>query len=199
MSSTRNGAGRVLVLDGETNYALACVRSLGRAGYTTFVADKARWPLAAWSRYCEASFRLQGETLASFAELRVWAAARAVTTVLPLTELSAVLCDAERRAWEAAGITVGCAAGETLRQAFDKALTLERAAACGVRFPLTRVPTSLADGRAAAREVGFPCVIKPRFTHAWDGARSLPGRSPSYVSHSDAVEPALVAARQVEH
>src|SRR5205807_1818677 len=41
---------RVLVLDGYSNAALACVRSLGRAGYTVLVASHRRWPLAAASR-----------------------------------------------------------------------------------------------------------------------------------------------------
>src|SRR5439155_6699085 len=166
--------GGVLVLDGQTNYALACTRSLGRAGYTVFVASDRRWPVAAWSRHCEASYRLDAQTLTAFAALRVWAVARGVTTVLPLTERSCLLCDADRRAWEGVGITVGCAAGDILLQAFDKAITVERAAACGVRTPTTRVPASLADGRAGAEEVGFPCVIKQRFTHAWDGAAFLP-------------------------
>jgi len=32
----------VLVLDGQTNQALACVRSLGRAGYDVLVASDRR-------------------------------------------------------------------------------------------------------------------------------------------------------------
>ena len=191
--------GGVLVLDGYVNYALACTRSLGRAGYTVFVASDRRWPLAAWSHYCEASFLLEGETIAAFATLRAWAVERGVRTVLPLTERSCLLCDAERQAWESAGITVGCATGDVLLQAFDKALTVERAAACGVRTPLTRVPASLADGRAGAEEVGFPCVIKQRFTHAWDGTAFLPSQPTSYVGHPKDVEAALLRGRQGAH
>src|SRR5439155_451295 len=106
-SMTRPDGG-VLVLDGYVNYALACTRSLGRAGYTVFVASDRRWPLAAWSHYCEASFLLEGETIAAFAKLRAWAVDRGVRTVLPLTERSCLLCDAERQAWESAGITEAC-------------------------------------------------------------------------------------------
>ena len=40
---------RVLVLDAHTNQALACVRSLGRAGHEVFVASHRALPLAAWS------------------------------------------------------------------------------------------------------------------------------------------------------
>ena len=42
----------VLVTDGHTNPALACVRSLGRAGFNIYVASHyRRRPLAAWSRH----------------------------------------------------------------------------------------------------------------------------------------------------
>ena len=58
---------KVLVVDGQTNQALACVRSLGRAGHEVYVASDRRWPLAAWSRYCTAAFRLAGETVPAFA------------------------------------------------------------------------------------------------------------------------------------
>ena len=119
-SAVSRGA-RVLVLDGQTNQALACVRSLGRAGYDVLVASDRRWPLGAWSRHCRAQFRVTGETVAAFAELRAWAARQGVSVVLPLTERSCILCDADRAAWTEVGITVGCAPAETLLQAFDKA------------------------------------------------------------------------------
>ena len=61
-------ASRVLVLDGHTNQALACVRSLGRAGATVFVASPEPFPLAGWSRYCRSRFRQSGETVAAFAQ-----------------------------------------------------------------------------------------------------------------------------------
>jgi hypothetical protein len=41
---------RVLVLDAHTNQALACVRSLARAGFVPLIASHRRLPLGAWSR-----------------------------------------------------------------------------------------------------------------------------------------------------
>ena len=149
-----------LVLDGQTVQALACVRSLGRAGHPVLVASHRHRPLAAWSRYCRASFRLADETPATFSALRAWAAARGVRSVLPLTERACLLCNLEREAWEAAGIALGCAPQGMLLQAFDKVRTLEAASACGVDAPPTRLPSSLAEARAAAMELGFPCVVK---------------------------------------
>src|SRR5213079_1338594 len=159
---TASRRARVLVLDGQTTQALACVRSLGRAGYDVLVASDCRWPLGAWSRHSRARFRVKGETVAAFAELRAWARRLGVSVVLPLTERSCLLCDAERAAWTEVGITVGCAPTDVLVQAFDKGRVIARAEACGVSVPPTQFPDSLAACHAAAEVVGFPCVVKAR-------------------------------------
>ena len=187
---------RVLVLDGQTNQALACVRSLGRAGHEVFVASHRRWPIAAWSTYCRGRFLLAGETLAAFAELRGWARDRGVTIVLPLTERACLLCNAQRDAWEALGVVVGCGPDDMLLRAFDKAETLRYAAGCGVSTPPTRVPTSLAECRAAAEAVGYPCVVKPRFSNAHDGFVFQTGGDAHYVRDPAQLEAAIEASRQ---
>ncbi|MFN3652456.1 MAG: ATP-grasp domain-containing protein [Armatimonadota bacterium] len=188
----------ILVLDGHTNHALACVRSLGRAGFPMLVAST-RWrPLAAWSRYCRDAFLLSGETVQSFSALRFWARGWGAQIVLPLTERACVLCNLERDAWEAAGIRVGCGPPEMLQRAFDKALTFEAAAQCEVRAPLTVAPTSLAEAHAAVEQLGFPCVVKPRFSHAWDGAAFAPNRSCAYPSSREQLEAAVLSRVQGE-
>src|SRR5919106_2124795 len=189
----------VLVLDAQTNQALACVRSLGRAGYTVLVASHRRNPLAAWSRYCTGSFRLAGESLEAFAAARAWAVHHRVTCVLPLTERACLLCDADRAAWEACGIAVGCGPGDMLLQAFDKARTLRIAPASGVAIPPTAFPTSLAECRAAAETFGYPCFVKPRFTNAWLDGRFLPVANVVYVSNRVQLEHAVAQCRQGEH
>lgn len=189
----------VLVLDGQTNQALACVRSLGRAGCDVLVAATRSRPLAAWSRFCVARFKLAGETPAAFQALRAWAVARHVTMVLPLTERSCILCNLEREAWEAAGIVVGCAPDPVLRRAFDKAHTIDAARACGVGVPPTRLPTSLAEVHAAAQELGFPCVIKSRFSNTWNGAQFLADPGTSYVRDASELERAVASHRQADH
>ena len=69
--------------------------------------------------------------------MRDWARREGVEIVLPLTERSCVLCNADRTQWEEAGIILGCGSDEMLQSAFDKALTLQRAEATGVRIPPT--------------------------------------------------------------
>ncbi len=193
------GRDTVLVLDGQTNQALACVRSLGRAGNDVFVAATRRRPLSAWSRFARGRFLLSGESLEAFAALRRWAVTRHVSLVLPLTERSCVLCNLDRSAWEAAGITVGSAPADLLAVAFDKARTFELAARSGVAIPPTRVPTTLAEARMAAADVGFPCVVKSRFSNAWDGTRFLPDPGTSYVRNAAELDAAVALHRQGEH
>src|SRR5207247_7056685 len=182
---------RVLVLDGRTIEALACVRSLGRAGYWVAVAGKLRWPLASWSRYCRARFHYPKETLAGFAALRTWSHRNEARVVLPLTEATSQLCNAERGEWEALGIVVGCAPDAVLMSAFDKAETLRRAAACGVEIPPTRFPTSLSECREAAAALGYPCVVKPRFTSAWNSSEDHPAELPTRVEIVSRLPPAV--------
>jgi predicted ATP-grasp superfamily ATP-dependent carboligase len=190
---------RVLVLDGQTNQALACVRSLGQSSFTVLTASHRYLPLAAWSRFCRGSYRLREESIAGFAEMREWAQEQGVTTVLPLTERSCWLCNTQRRDWERLGIAVGCGPEEMLIFAFDKALTIRKAEGCGVRIPPTRIPKSMAECHEAVEAVGFPCVIKPRWSNAWNGKAFLPNRTPAYVNNRADLQTAVLKRRQGEY
>src|SRR5438105_3962635 len=50
----------ILVLDGNENQAVTCVRSLGRAGHDVRVGSDTPWSKAGWSRYCRRSFQYPG-------------------------------------------------------------------------------------------------------------------------------------------
>ena len=186
----------VLILDGWTAQALACVRSLGRLGHPVLVASDRRFSVASWSRYCRATYRLTGETPRAFAAMRAWAVARGVRIVLPLTERSCVLCNLERDAWESAGVALGCAPQPMLLQAFDKSLTLKAAQACDVNTPPTRFPESWEETKTAAAELGFPCVVKSRSSNAWDGNGFFPNLAPAYAQDLQELEIAVHARRQ---
>jgi predicted ATP-grasp superfamily ATP-dependent carboligase len=190
---------RVLVLDAHTNQALACVRSLGRAGYHVLVASHRSHPLAGWSRFARAGFTVGGETVAAYSELRRWAERQGVHTVLPVTERSCRLLNMERAAWERAGVIVGCAPDSTLLRAFDKARTVAIAEQCGIRIPPTVLPGTLGEARRAGQAVGFPCVVKSRFSNAWNGRRFLPDAGTAYVASLRELELAVVRHRQGEH
>jgi hypothetical protein len=142
---------------------------------------------------------LTGETPAAFAALRTWAVSRGVRVVLPLTERACVLLNLERGTWENLGTAIGCAPPEILDQAFDKARTLEAARACGVATPPTRLPTSLAEARAMAEEVGYPCVVKARYSNTWDGTMFLPDPGPGYAKNGNELETVVLERCQAGH
>ncbi|MFN2491859.1 MAG: hypothetical protein ABR501_03130, partial [Pyrinomonadaceae bacterium] len=189
---------RILILDGHTNQALACVRSLGEAGYKPLVASPHRFPLSAWSRHCESSYRLPDQTLNSFAALREWAIGQGVRIVLPLTEQSCLLANSQRGEWETAGIIVGCGSTEMLNCAFDKSETLRFAQDYGIRIPLTRFPNSLEECLTAVSEIGFPCVIKPRSSSGADASSFSAERSPSYLCSHDALSQLLAQRKGLD-
>ena len=186
----------VLVLDGHTTQALAAVRSLGRAGYRVLVASHHRAPLGGWSKYCEAVHRLEGETPTAFAAMRAWAISRGVWLAMPMTERSCVLCNIDRDAWQDAGVIVGCAPTEILLRAFDKAKTARYAEIAGVRIPETRAPSSFTECMDAAVAIGFPCIIKPRFSSAWNGWTFLTDSAPHYAENESMLAAAVMNCRQ---
>jgi len=187
----------ILILDGHTNKALACVRSLGQAGYRVLVASHQRFSLATWSRYCRGTFLLREQNVAAFASMREWAKQEGVEIVLPLTERSCVLSNAERLEWETSGISVGCGPDEMLLYAFDKGQTINRAKECGIRVPKTRFSNSLAECLAAVDEMGFPCVVKPRWSSSWNGVSFLSNRGPAYLNSSEGLKEVLTKRKQV--
>jgi predicted ATP-grasp superfamily ATP-dependent carboligase len=191
-----NSGEKILVLDGHTNQALACVRSLGEAGYAVLVASHRVSPLGKWSRHCRGHFRLASQTIGAYGAMREWSKRQGVRLVLPVTERACVLLNAERAEWEAEGVIVGCAPDETLAGAFDKAQTIRHARACGVHSPRTHIPESLAECLAAADEVGLPCVVKPRWSSAWDGERFSQTLGPAYVNERERLVETVEARRQ---
>lgn len=56
---------------------------------------------------------------------------------------------------------------DTLEMLADKRRQYELAARCGVAIPRTLVPASVDDLSRVPEEIGFPCVIKPAYSHQW--------------------------------
>src|SRR5687767_4691519 len=92
---------------------------------------------------------------------------------------------------------VGCGSEEMLDSAFDKGRTVKHAEECGVRVPRTRFSNSLADCMAAVEEVGFPCVVKPRWSGCWDGTSFLSNRGPAYLDSDKDLKKVLTLRTQL--
>ncbi|HYE14327.1 MAG TPA: hypothetical protein VD968_07805, partial [Pyrinomonadaceae bacterium] len=80
---------RVLVLDGNENQAVACVRSLARSGYSVSVGSSSSWSKAGWSRYCRGTFQYPSPNESSrafVARVAEEAGRERGTLVMPMTE-----------------------------------------------------------------------------------------------------------------
>ena len=179
----------------HTTQALACVPR-GRVPATRCCRSERRSPLGALVAPLPGPLRLAGQSVRGVRrDARVGALAGRGHR--PPADGAFVRPDEAGRAqWEAVGVTVGCATDDLLAAAFDKSQTIERARACGVSTPPTRVPASLAECGLAAEEVGFPCVVKPRRSNHWDGRSFLPTRGPAYVGRREELAGAAESLRQ---
>src|SRR5215471_10884189 len=59
---------KIIVLDGNENQAVACVRSLARAGHQVVVGAPTSWSKAGWSRYCKETFVYSAPDVSAFVE-----------------------------------------------------------------------------------------------------------------------------------
>src|SRR5262252_6642007 len=100
---------KIIVLDGNENQAVACVRSLARAGHQVVVGAPAAWSKAGWSRYCERTFVYPAPDVSAFVERIVQEARREPgALVMPMTERTTLPLSAERERVFAAGAGLRC-------------------------------------------------------------------------------------------
>jgi D-aspartate ligase len=139
---------------------LAAIRALGRAGVRVFAVDHRPSALGFRSRYGErvlAPDCVEDEdgfvaALRAVAERADSPVAVFPTHDAPLNALARNLDSS---------FLVPFPAWETLAAVQNKRSQLERAAAVDVGVPETRYPSSAADARAAADELGLPVLVKP--------------------------------------
>jgi predicted ATP-grasp superfamily ATP-dependent carboligase len=175
----------VFVLDGNQNQAVACVRSLGRAGYSVRVGSDSRWSKAGLSRFSRSQFEYPAPQLDG--DAFVAAIVREVSRlggglVLPMTERTTLPLSFNRSRLTAVGASVVLPDHSTVLKAFDKAETTRIAASLGVRTPQSKVVSSLDEARQFAMETGFPVVVKGRSSETLSAKGAVvAGGAPSYA------------------
>jgi predicted ATP-grasp superfamily ATP-dependent carboligase len=156
---------RVLVLDGNQNQAVACVRSLACAGHRVVVGESCGWSKAGWSRFSFGSVRYPpphqhaSDFVRRIAEI---AADAPGTFVLPCTEATTLPLSAQRDVIFAAGARMVLPAHADLVRAADKEETTRLAQSLGIKVPETMAVCDLTQAEHAARSVSYPAVLKPR-------------------------------------
>jgi len=154
---------RVLVTDGDQRASLACVRSLGKAGYECFVTGPEKGSLAGSSRFCggRASLPDAGRDPQAFLEGLVDLVGRwGIEYLLPITEksLRAVLPEVRRFS----GVEIPFPRYEVFARVSDKAQVMAAARRVGIVVPRQWEWRSREDAEGTLiRDDEFPLVIKP--------------------------------------
>lgn len=160
----------VLVLDGNENQAVACVRSLARAGHRVTVGASSVWSKAGWSRDCSATLRYPAPQSdgRAFVTAIVEAVRRAPgSLVLPMTERTTLPLSEARADIEAAGGRLILADHASVLLAFDKLEMTRLASSLGIEVPRTATITTAAEAAALAGSTAYPLVLKPRASEEW--------------------------------
>ncbi|MDQ3257524.1 MAG: ATP-grasp domain-containing protein [Acidobacteriota bacterium] len=176
---------RIIVLDGNENQAVACVRSLARAGYRVSVGAHTSWSIAGLSRDCRTAFTYPAPQAGAdaFVKRIVEEAQREPgTLVLPMTERTTLPLSQNRELVYAAGGRLALPPHEVVLHAFDKQYTTRLAKSLGVAVPQTVLLNELGQARQLSKTARYPVVLKPRSSEevSRDGQVSATG-TPIYA------------------
>ena len=156
-------AARVLVTDAGRGSAIAVIRSLGRAGLSVIAAGHDPRSAGFRSRYADERIVYPdpaAEPEAVVELLRAVAAERAVDLIIPVSDELLLPLARARRRFE--GIcSLALPDDVALARVTDKWATIELALSLGVPVPRTTLAETTAEALAAARELGWPVVLKP--------------------------------------
>ena len=154
----------VLVTDAGRGSALACIRSLGRAGMRVVAADPDRSAPGLRSRYAAARVTYPSpatDPRGAAAAIGAAAEREGVDLIVPVTDAAILaLLDVEGRR-----VPLAVAEPTVLRTTQDKLATVRLAERLGVPVPDTHEAATAAEAADAASALGWPVVLKPRFLY----------------------------------
>jgi carbamoylphosphate synthase large subunit len=183
--SVQNSHSRVLVTDADTPKALAIVRAIGHE-FEVWTAAQSRIALAGCSRYARKHIKYGFSAAPDFASwLLSICKADNIQIVITPEEASSLLVAREQASFDAAGIRLTTLPLDALETAMDKARTVEAAIEAGILVPPTVILDHPGKALAAAHQLGYPVVVKPRFSRYWIGDRFVSSDGVGYAN-SDA-------------
>lgn len=191
---------RILVLDGDQNQAVACVRSLARQGHTVFAGESRPWSKAGWSRFCAGAFQYASPQLQPrqfLDDLLAESGKEPGTLVLPMTEASTLVISAHRERFTAAGVRLVLPSHADLLRAVDKGRSTDLAYALGMVIPKTATVDCNEAIPAAVQAMRFPLVLKPRTSQELTDTRMRATGRPRYARDFAQLQQALQDMRQV--
>lgn len=191
---------RILVLDGDQNQAVACVRSLARQGHIAEVGESRSWSKAGWSRDCSRSFQYtspQTDPQRFISDVVSEAKKESGTLVLPMTEATTLLISSHREQFSAVKARLVLPSHPDLMRAVDKSHTTALAESFGITVPKTYTVSSVDEVRDVSSRIQFPVVLKPRASQERPGEGSMraTGR-PSYARDTNELVNAFTEMRR---
>ncbi len=159
---------RILVLDGDQNQAVACVRSLAAQGHAVWAGESRKWTKAGWSRYCCRSFQYaapETDPEKFLHDILSEAGKERGTLVLPMTEATTLLISSHRERFWAAGARLVLPEHADLLRAIDKSQSTALAQSLGMAVPKTYLVCGTEQLTQVAGEIHFPAVLKPKTSH----------------------------------
>jgi predicted ATP-grasp superfamily ATP-dependent carboligase len=148
---------------------LAVVRGLGSAGVPVVVGSYDERDMGTVSRYVRERISLphpQSEEAGFVAKLLAWGERSPGAVLFPADD--AVLCAVARHKSTLSEVfSVACTGWDTAERFIRKQNTYAVAHRIGVPAPLTYVVDSSEEALARAKEVGYPCLVKPCESHLY--------------------------------
>lgn len=191
---------KILVLDGNQNQAVACVRSLAKRGHSVCVGESGSWSKAGWSRFCNRSFQYaspQRDQKQFLKDVLGEAVKESGTLVLPMTEATTSVISSNRDQFTAIGSRFVLPEHRDLLRAFDKSQTTALAASIGIETPKTYVINSAEELTRIVGQIQLPAVLKPKASQeqSTDGAVRITGR-PKYANDGQELMAAFTQMRR---
>jgi predicted ATP-grasp superfamily ATP-dependent carboligase/thymidylate kinase len=165
-SAPRGRQARVLVTGAARGSAVCIIRSLGRRGMHVIGADSNARSPGFSSRYTAERLRYPPpeESPEEMVETLLAAArARRIDLIVPTTEETILPLAAARERFE--GVSkLALPEAKALATSQDKMATVELAVTLGIPLPRTELVSTVNEAVSAAADLGWPVVLKPRFS-----------------------------------
>ena len=174
MKEVRRGrSGNVLVTDAESRASLATARGLWKSRYTVTGAASIRVAPGHWSRSCAHRTFVRDPhalPLAYVDDLVDALARRAFAALVPTTDIALQLVSHHRHRLPA-GVATGLPDHDVVERCLEKPNLVDVADAFELSAPASISCTGEAQAVAAAKDFGFPVVLKPTRSVVAHGAR----------------------------
>jgi predicted ATP-grasp superfamily ATP-dependent carboligase len=191
---------RILVLDGNQNAAVTCVRSLTCAGHSVRVGSSCPVAKAGWSRACRGTFRYPGrqENADAFVDcIAAEVSCEPGTLVLPMSDKTLLPLSSHRDVIFEAGGRLVMPPHTTVLRAADKLQMTQLAESLGIAVPRSMLLTDTMQAAKQASSLNYPVVLKPRASEEVSVAgRLVKMGAPIYATNAHEFMSALGCLRQ---